>query len=78
MDLKTYLEKHDVSQSELDRRLDVTPALVWQWLNGHRPIAAEKVIPIEVATEGCVRRHELRPDIYPPTEAGVNGKVVRR
>ncbi len=65
MDLKTYLEEHGVTQSELARRVGVTPGMVWQWINGHRPVAAEKVIPIEQATDGVVQRHEIRPDIYP-------------
>lgn len=63
--LRDYLSKHDVTQAELARRLDVTPGLIWQWLNGHRPIAAEQVIPLEVATNGHVSRHEVRPDLYP-------------
>lgn len=68
MDLKTYLDTHDVSQSELARLLDVTPSMISQWITGHRPIAAEQVIPIERATNGCCPRYELRPDIYPPDE----------
>ncbi|HMU15864.1 MAG TPA: YdaS family helix-turn-helix protein [Thauera aminoaromatica] len=68
MNLQTYLETHKVSQSEFARRLGITPGLVWQWLNGVRPISATKVIPIETATAGAVCRHELRPDIYPPSE----------
>ena len=54
-----------MSQAELARHLEVTPGLVWQWLNGHRRIAAEQVLPIEKATDGAVTRHELRPDLYP-------------
>ena len=68
MDLKTYLEKSGATQAQLAERCGVTPSMVSQWISGHRPIAAEKVIPIELATDGLVRRHELRPDIYPPDE----------
>lgn len=68
MDLKTYFEKHGISQAELASRVGVSPSMVSQWLSGHRPIAAEKVIPIEQATEGACPRYELRPDIYPPSE----------
>lgn len=68
MDLKTYLEEHSVSQAALAKLVDVTPSMVSQWITGHRPIAAEKVIPIERATNGMCRRYELRPDIYPPDE----------
>lgn len=65
MDLKTYFEKTDVAQTELARKIGVTPGMVWQWVHSHRPIAAENVLKIEKATEGKVSRHELRPDLYP-------------
>lgn len=69
MDLKTYLEKRGVTQSDIARRINVPPALVWQWINGVRPISAKHAIPIEQATDGEVPRHVTRPDIYPPSEA---------
>jgi DNA-binding transcriptional regulator YdaS (Cro superfamily) len=65
MQLQKFLDKAEVSQAELARRLSVSPGLVWQWLNGHRRIAAEQVLPIERATDGKVTRHDLRPDLYP-------------
>jgi DNA-binding transcriptional regulator YdaS (Cro superfamily) len=65
MELADYLEKHDVSQKKFAGLVGVTQSMVSQWINGVRPIAAEKVIPIEGATKGRVSRHELRPDIYP-------------
>jgi len=65
MRLQDFLDSSGMTQTELARRLGVTPGLVWQWLNGRRPIAATKVIPLEVATDGRVSRHDLRPDIYP-------------
>lgn len=68
MDIKTYLEQTGVSQAEFARRLEVTPSMVSQWMSQYRPIAAEKVIPIERATGGSCARWELRPDIYPPEE----------
>ncbi len=72
MDLRTYLETTGTSQGDLARRLDVHPSLVSQWITGHRPIAAAKVLPIEHATDGACPRHELRPDIYPPDEYRVD------
>jgi DNA-binding transcriptional regulator YdaS (Cro superfamily) len=33
-----------------------------------RRVPAEQAIPIERATDGQVKRHQLRPDIYPPDE----------
>ncbi len=65
MKLKQYIKDGYLTQSELARRIDKSPGLVWQWLNGHRQVAAEQVLPIERATEGKVTRHDLRPDLYP-------------
>jgi DNA-binding transcriptional regulator YdaS (Cro superfamily) len=63
--LDQYLEASAVSQTELARRVGVSPGMVWQWLNGRRRIAAENVLSIEEATGGAVTRYELRPDLYP-------------
>ncbi len=69
MKLADYLKKEGISQTELARRLGKSPGLVWQWLNEHRPIYAEQVLPIERATGGKVSRHDLRPDLYPRDNA---------
>lgn len=49
------------SQSELARRLKVTPQAVQAWTK--KRIPAEWVIPVE--NESGISRYELRPDIYP-------------
>jgi DNA-binding transcriptional regulator YdaS (Cro superfamily) len=69
MKLAKYLERQGVTQSEFARTLGVTPGLVWQWLNKHRPIAPQKALLIEEKTSGAVTRHELRPDVYPRDNA---------
>lgn len=51
------------SQSELARRVGVTQATVWKWLQRSKGAAAEFVIAIEESTG--VSRHDLRGDIYP-------------
>jgi DNA-binding transcriptional regulator YdaS (Cro superfamily) len=38
---------------------------VWSWLNRTRRVPPEFAIPVEIATEGAVSRHETRPDLYP-------------
>lgn len=68
MNIKTFLRTHDVTQSEFARGIGVTPALVWQWINGLRPIAPKHAIPIERFTAGKVTRSEICPDVYPPGE----------
>lgn len=49
----------------------VSPAFVWQWVNGKRPVPAQHCIPIEKATGGAVTRYDLRPDVFgsAPTSA---------
>lgn len=59
------------SQSELARRVGVKQQHVWKWLNRNkRGVPGEYVIPIEEATG--VSRHELRPDLYPPSDTTEN------
>lgn len=41
---------------------------IWNWLNRDGKVPAEYVLSIERATGGRVKRHQLRPDIYPPRE----------
>lgn len=68
MKLDTYLRRERISQVEFAEKLGVTPGAVWQWCNGYR-MSAEKVLPIERATDGNVTRHDLRPDLYPKEHA---------
>lgn len=42
--------------------IGVTRQAVVQW----RRVPADRVIAVEKATRGRVKRHQLRPDIYPP------------
>lgn len=65
MNIRTYLEANNITQSEFADRIGVTTGFINQMLSGLRPIPAKQVIPIEKATNGEVTRHELRPDIYP-------------
>jgi DNA-binding transcriptional regulator YdaS (Cro superfamily) len=54
------------TQASLARAINVPPALVWQWVNGRRPVAAKHCIGIEDATAGAVTRYDLRPDVFGP------------
>jgi DNA-binding transcriptional regulator YdaS (Cro superfamily) len=54
------------SQKALAEAIGAAPALVWQWANGKRPVAAKHCIAIETATSGAVTRHDLRPDVFGP------------
>lgn len=56
-------------QAALARLIGKKPAHVWMWLNRDKRVPAEMCKPIEMATSGQVKRHELRPDLFdPPTE----------
>jgi len=62
------------SQKKLAEAIGVTPGRVWQWI--HQPelsrnrIAPDKCNLIEKATNGQVRREQLRPDIFAPVSYG--------
>lgn len=61
MKLKNYLE--ETTQAELADDLKVTQGAISQWLSSRIP--AERVLQIEKATNFAVKRHEMRPDLYP-------------
>jgi DNA-binding transcriptional regulator YdaS (Cro superfamily) len=62
--LETYLKASGITQSAMADALGVHQSLISQWINGSRPIAPMKAKAIEEATNGAVKRHELRPDIF--------------
>lgn len=62
MNLKKYLET--TTQAAFAHTLGVTQGLVSQWVRGVTRITAEQAVRIESATEGKIKRHELRPDIF--------------
>ena len=52
------------SQSALARAIRVKQQNIWSWLHIARKVPAEYCLAIEKATQGKVRREELRPDIF--------------
>ncbi len=52
---------------EITSRSDRTVSQQWIWnvVNRSQPIPPEWCLPIELATGGKIRRHQLRPDLYP-------------
>ena len=50
-------------QSEMAKRLGISPPTVNQWINGPRKIPARRCPEIEKVTSGVVRCEELRPDV---------------
>ena len=49
-------------QASLAKYLQVTPAVISQWIKGIRPIPVIHCVAIERATSGVVTRKDLRPD----------------
>ena len=65
MDLNSYLNRDDAtSAAALARHVGVSPALVYQWRTGRRPVPVEHCAAIEQVTGGDVSRRDLRPTDY--------------
>ena len=56
-------------QSRLARHLDVSPGLVWQWLNRKRPIAPAHARGVEEYTAGAVTRYVIAEEVFGPPPA---------
>ena len=62
MTLQDYLE--DRSHSEFARGIGVSPGMIFQWLNGIRPVSAKKARAIDRYTGGVVSKESLCPEIF--------------
>ena len=62
MDLKNYLIESDTKKAEFARAINISAALLHQWIEGIRPVAIQHCPAIEKQTGGKVTRKELRPD----------------
>lgn len=51
------------SQAKLAKAAGVKQPSIWKALRAGRP-SAELAVAIERATEGAIRRHHLRPDLF--------------
>jgi len=62
MTLQSYLaDAGRGSAIRLARELGVAPVMVAQWASGKKEVAIARASDIERATEGAVRRWDLRP-----------------
>lgn len=59
MKLADYLTKHEISQTTFAETLGVSQGMVYQWLSGKRPVAADQCPRIERLTNGEVRCEDL-------------------
>jgi DNA-binding transcriptional regulator YdaS (Cro superfamily) len=67
MELRDILNRAG-SRASLARALGVSPQAAHGWVDFNR-IPAARAIQIEQVTDGLIKRHELRPDLWePPVE----------
>lgn len=64
--LKEYREAKGLTQADLAEILGVKPPAICKWENGR--VAVDKVLLVERRLG--IKRWKLRPDIYPPPNAG--------
>lgn len=62
MDLPTYIDQTGAKKAELARALNVSPALLHQWVAKIRPVAPQHCPAIEAITDHQVTRMDLRPN----------------
>ncbi|WP_081668465.1 transcriptional regulator [Sphingomonas phyllosphaerae] len=55
------------SQSAFGRLIGRRQSTIFMWLSNDTPLPAELVLRVE--RETGISKHDLRPDIYPPTSA---------
>jgi DNA-binding transcriptional regulator YdaS (Cro superfamily) len=62
--IRTYLERHGITQEEFAERLECSQSLVSQWVNGVTEITPEYAVKIERETNGELTRKHLLPHLY--------------
>ncbi|HMW73099.1 MAG TPA: YdaS family helix-turn-helix protein [Cellvibrionaceae bacterium] len=60
--------KHFESRGEFCRAVGMTPQFLSQIEAKKRPLPPKFALKIEQVTNGAIKREQLRPDIYPPSD----------
>lgn len=68
MTLEQFLKDSDQTAAAFAMKIGAPPSTVTRWLRGERRVSPEMAIKIEAATNGKIRRHLLRPDLWPSKE----------
>lgn len=84
--LKSAFDAAGLSQAAIARKLDVSPGLVWQWLNGNTPVPANKAVRLGEIVSADPRRistayadvHQHEPGNVVPISAPSSGDEARR
>lgn len=64
MNIKTYLEKHDLTQQQFADLVGVSQGQIGHWIHKRQQVSATAAVLIEKNTDGEIKRSELRPDIF--------------
>lgn len=64
MNFKDWVNGQRGRSLAIAQALGVTPPVVSDWVTGKKGVPLERCVQIERATNGEVRRQELRPDDY--------------
>lgn len=63
MTLQEYIESGNATQKGLAEKIGVTPGRVSHWICGQK-VPPERCADVERATDGKVKKSDLRPDIF--------------
>ncbi len=64
MGIADYMTRKGLTDAALGAKLGVSGDLVRLWRLGLQPVGAKRVLAVEAETG--IRKHVLRPDLYPP------------
>lgn len=62
MNIAQFLDQSQISQAAFAESVGVSQSMVWQWIEGRRPVPEKRCTRIERITNGAVTRQDLRPD----------------
>ena len=62
MNLSAYVAVERGRGSAVARAIGVHPVMISQWIGGVKQVPLDRCVDIERATDGAVRRWDLRPD----------------
>lgn len=84
--LKAAFDSTGLTQAAIARKLDVTPGLIWQWLNGNTAVPANKAVRLAEIVSTDPRKisaayadvHQHEPGNVVPIRAPLSGEDARR
>lgn len=62
--IKSYRARTQLSQTQFARLIGATQGLISHWENDRQPPGPEMALAIERATQGAIKRSDLRPDLF--------------